>query len=228
MVQSPRKYASSNIYHVVARGVCHCIIFEDDKDRGRFLDYLDEVLKNNRGTLLAWCLMDNHYHLLLKVDQARLSEAMKWLNSSYALYFNSTHERDGHLFQGRFKSEPVETDEYLLTVIRYIHQNPVKGGIVPTCDFRWSSYRSYLGRCTAEHRQITSPDCGLHLLGGKDAFIRFHEMQNPNCRCIDTEETRISEPDNEMLQRAQQALGIYLWNALSGSRAPNETKHCES
>ena len=90
---------------------------------------------------------------------------------SYALYFNKRHGRDGHLFQGRYKSIPIESDEYYLTVLRYIHQNPEKARICQTSDYPWSSYRSYV-----RGRGLAHTEFALSLLGGVDSFIEFHKF----------------------------------------------------
>ena len=113
--------------------------------------------------------MGNHYHLLVTCDIAKLSAMMHKLNVSYAMYFNTKYERDGHLFQGRFKSVPVNSDEQYLTVLRYIHQNPEKAGICPTVAYPWSSYRSYI-----RGSGIASRELALSLLGGIEEFEAFH------------------------------------------------------
>jgi REP element-mobilizing transposase RayT len=164
-----REEAESGYYHVIARGVNHCEIFFDDRDRTHFLDLLSDLAKECSVTLFAWCLMSNHYHLLVNASLASLGVMMRRLNASYALYFNTKYERDGHLFQGRFKSVPIESDEQFLTVVRYIHQNPEKAGICRTREYPWSSYRSYL-------TELGFVDTGfaLSLLGGKNRFVAFH------------------------------------------------------
>ncbi|WP_051254978.1 transposase [Pontibacillus marinus] len=102
------------------------IVFHRDEDRLRFLDTLKRYKLENEIQVLAWCLMDNHVHLLLKEKDKSISALMKRLGISYASYYNWTYRTNGHLFQDRFKSEVVESDSYLATVVRYIHMNPVK------------------------------------------------------------------------------------------------------
>jgi len=185
VTRGPRRVSGSNIYHVVSRGVSHCIIFEDDADRNRFLEELADVSADEGAEIYGWCLMDNHYHILIKLEIEKLSAAMKRLGSAYALYFNKRHERDGHLFQGRFKSEPVESDEYFLTVLRYIHQNPLKAGVCGSCDYPWSSYRAYAGLKSAVRPDLVSTRMALGLLGGVREMRDFHAVVDFGSPCCD-------------------------------------------
>lgn len=120
-------------------------IFRDDKDRLRFIDTLYEKKQGNRFYLHAFCLMDNHVHLMISEANEDISTTMKRITVSYVNYFNKKYERVGHLFQDRFKSETIEGDSYVISLARYIHQNPVKAAMVKTADeFKWSSCNSYL------------------------------------------------------------------------------------
>lgn len=120
-------------------------LFFDDEDRARFINILYDKSKDNRYIIYAYCLMDNHVHLLINEGSESISTIMKRINVSYAYYFNRKYGRIGHLFQDRFKSEAVEDDAYLLAAIRYIHNNPVKASIVnDAINYRWSSYHLYI------------------------------------------------------------------------------------
>lgn len=186
MVRSARKRAESEVYHVMTRGVGRQVIFEDDADRRFYLAVLTEELASHDGELLAWSLMDNHVHLLVRMRLEELSELMRALGSAYASFFNRRHDRVGHLFQDRFRSEPVESEAYLLTVVRYIHQNPVAAGLAPSCEYRWSSYRAYLGLpCEGVP---TECDTVFSMLGGVDGFVGFHRALDDDAACIDVEE----------------------------------------
>ena len=204
MARSVRKRAESEVYHVMARGVGRQIIFEDDADRRFYLSVLRDELLARDADLIAWCLMDNHVHLLLRVRLEELSELMRALGSAYASFFNRRHDRVGHLFQDRFKSEPVDTDAYLLTAVRYIHQNPVAAGLSPTCDYRWSSYRAYLG--LACEGVPTECDTVLEMLGGVDGFARFHQGLDETAACIDVGARRTLSQER-VRQIADVALG---------------------
>ncbi len=134
-------------YHVINRGNRNEVIFESVRDKEMFLEYLDGAAERFSLSVHTYCLMDNHYHLLVETPQANLSHALQWLNVSYATYFNRKHQRNGHLFQGRFKAILVEADEYLKILSRYIHLNPVRAKIVSAPEeYFWSSYRAFLGR----------------------------------------------------------------------------------
>ena len=146
MSREPRKTSEANLYHAICRGSGRQIIFEDDEDRQTFLDLLVHDKQQAKGRILAWCLMDNHVHLLVEMELATLSRYMRSVLSKYAVYFNKKYARTGHLFQGRFSSEPINDDSYLLNVVRYIHLNPSKPGIACSEDYPWSSYGEYLGR----------------------------------------------------------------------------------
>ncbi len=132
------------MYHVLSRGNERRDIFYDDDDRRTFLNTLGEMAQRFEIELLAYVLMNNHYHLLLRSLRANLSRAMQWLGATYTNRFNARHARSGHLFQGRFKSMLVENDAYLMGLSFYIHRNPLRAGMVKRlADYPWSSYRFY-------------------------------------------------------------------------------------
>ncbi|KUK27741.1 MAG: Transposase [Acetothermia bacterium 64_32] len=134
------------LYHITSRGNAGEPIFLDDEDRLTFLDILAEVVKRYRFLCHAYCLMGNHYHLLIETQEANLSRGIRQLNGVYTQAFNRRHGRYGHLFQGRYKAILVEKDPYLLEVARYIVLNPVRAGVVKQPGrWRWSSYRSTAG-----------------------------------------------------------------------------------
>jgi len=134
-------------YHVINRGNRNEVIFEGVRDKEMFLEYLDRATERFSLSIHTYCLMGNHYHLLVETAQANLSHAVQWLNVSYATYFNRKHQRNGHLFQGRFKAILVEADEYLKILSRYIHLNPVRAKLVSAPEeYLWSSYRAFVGK----------------------------------------------------------------------------------
>jgi REP element-mobilizing transposase RayT len=132
------------LYHVLSRGNDRRDVFVDDDDRSMFLKCLAEAGERFAIDVLAYVLMGNHYHILLRTRRANLSKAMQWLGVSYTIRFNRRHSRSGHLFQGRFRSMLVQNDAYLLQLSYYIHRNPLRAGLVKRlADYRWSSYRPY-------------------------------------------------------------------------------------
>ena len=134
------------LYHVTARGNARADIYLDTADRRQFMQLLRNTLDRYDWSCHAYCLMDNHYHLLLETNTASLSKGMKFLNGTYTQYFNRRHQRVGHVFQGRFKAILVQKDSHLLELTRYIVLNPVRAQMVHNPeDWPWSSYRAMLG-----------------------------------------------------------------------------------
>jgi REP element-mobilizing transposase RayT len=138
---------SGALYHITARGNRQEDIFEDDGDREKFLSILEEVCERFNCICHAYCLMSNHYHLIIETPDANLSKGMRQLNGVYTQSFNRAHNRVGHVFQGRYKAINVEKDSYLLELSRYIVLNPVRAKMARTArDWRWSSYRAMIGQ----------------------------------------------------------------------------------
>ena len=134
-------------YHVINRGNGGEKIFKNVRDREKFLEYLATAVERFSVVVHTYCLMSNHFHLLLQTQEANLSKAIQWLNVSYATYFNKKRQRSGHLFQGRFKAILVDADEYLEQLSRYIHLNPVQAKIVAApVEYPWSSYPAFVGK----------------------------------------------------------------------------------
>ena len=146
MPRPPREFAPGAVYHVYSRGSNRQAIFALDADRGDFLYCLDGVVSNSRLRCLAYCLMENHYHLVLETGDGELSRALKALNGRYALRFNRRHNRDAHLFKNRFGAIRQDSDSQLLWTLRYTVRNPVEQGLCASPEeWRWSSYRSSIG-----------------------------------------------------------------------------------
>ena len=164
-----RQQCESNLYHVIIRGEGRMLIFEDGLDREAFLDLLRRQRAECSVEVIAWCLMGNHAHLLLRAELANISAFMERVERPYARHFNNRHDHVGHLFQGRFKSIPIVGDPQLLETVRYIHRNPVEGGLTESCEYEWSSYGEYLGQSG-----ICSTSLALEMLGGQREFERFH------------------------------------------------------
>ena len=168
-----RKPSEFHIYHVMNRGTGKQLIFEDDIDRKLFLKLLTESLGKRGVDNLCWCLMGNHFHLLLQGEMAGISFCMKEVCAKYARKFNMRHDRTGHLFQGVFLSEAINDETYLLAVVRYIHRNPVKAGISANCEYCWSSYLAYT-RGWAPTEAVCNTSLILGLFESIDDFEAFH------------------------------------------------------
>jgi len=131
-------------YHVTSRGNERKPVFKSKRDREKFLEYLESASERYGAVVHVYCLMDNHYHLLIETPAGNLSQIMQHINSAYTTYFNVKRQRSGHLFQGRYKSILVQADEYAKELSRYIHLNPVRAGMVETPEeYQWSSYMYY-------------------------------------------------------------------------------------
>lgn len=157
MARKPREKSRSGTYHVMLRGVNRQIVFFWPDDYQHFMTYLlrardtttaGEPVSQPNFQVYAYCLMDNHVHLLLHLDEEvnSIGDVVRRLSTAYAVYFNRKYERVGHLFQDRFRSEPCDSAEYLNTLYSYIHLNPVKAGLCAApADYEWSSYRELVG-----------------------------------------------------------------------------------
>jgi len=145
MPRNARRKSSTGVYHVVMRGINKKRIFEEEQDYQKYLDTLSKYKKICGYELYAYCLMSNHIHLLMKEGREDLGNVFRRIGASFVYWYNRKYSRSGHLFQGRYKSEAVETDRYFLTVMRYIHQNPLKAGMVKEIQaYPWSSYHEYI------------------------------------------------------------------------------------
>jgi REP element-mobilizing transposase RayT len=154
MARQERKSSSTGVHHVMIRGVNRQNIFEDEADHKQFRKILFSYKRVSGFKLFAYCLMGNHAHLLLKIGEEPLGSVMKRIEVSYVSWYNRKYERSGHLFQDRFKSEPIEQENHLLSAVRYIHQNPMKAGLCDKAEkYAWSSYLAYIGGNT--HRDET-------------------------------------------------------------------------
>lgn len=153
------------VYHVTARGDRQEPIYTDDRDRVAFLDVLAQAMDRFDAQVLAYCLMGNHYHLVLHTRSANLSRLMRHLNGVYTQGFNRRHAVVGHLFQGRYGAILVDRDAYLLALCRYVERNPVAAGIVAAPDaWAWSSCRAHLGQ-VATPIWLDTDGLHAHLLG---------------------------------------------------------------
>ena len=211
MPRKPRVKSRNGIYHVMLRGANKQEIFHDDRDNKKFLDTLKKYKDESGMSVYAWCLMNNHAHLLVKEAEEGLSVTMKRITVSYAAYYNLKYQTTGHLFQDRFRSESVESRRYFMTVIRYIHQNPVKAGIVERIDgWPWSSYLAYFGQKTYPDDllksnkvlQMVSEDLTI----AREKFKEFNEQNNQD-ECMDEGWKRRRLTDEQAREEINHLLG---------------------
>ncbi|MCT8137699.1 transposase [Anaerobacillus sp. CMMVII] len=152
MARKLRIYFGGATYHITNRGNRREAVFYDDEDRNRYLKILEETRAIYPFILHSYCLMSNHIHLLLETIDHHPKEIMKMINSRYAIYFNKRHELVGHLFQGRYGAEIIDTPQYFLEASRYIHLNPVEAKMVERPqDYPWSSYQAFISDSKNPH-----------------------------------------------------------------------------
>lgn len=182
MPRTARKKSSTGIYHIMLRGINRQQIFEDEEDRQRLMETLLRYRDECGYTVYAYCLMGNHIHLLLKEGKHELDAVIKRIAGSYAYWYNWKYHRSGHLFQDRFKSEPVEDDGYYLTVLRYIHQNPVKANLCKNVeDYPYSSVQEYLNQ-----PELVDTSFTFSMLSCLE-FIDYHK-QIADDKCLEMED----------------------------------------
>ena len=181
MPRKARKLSSINIYHVMIRGNRKQDIFLEDEDRFKFIKVLKKTKQKKEYMLYAYCLMNNHVHLLIKEKDEQLSQTMKRINVSYVNYFNQKYQQIGHLFQDRLRSEPIEDENYLLAVLSYIHNNPLNAFIAKNLEeYAWSSYCLYIKELSQRNTLIECKDILSLFSPDKDKaidlFVRYHRQ----------------------------------------------------
>ena len=177
-MSQPRRISTTGFYHVILVGNNHQRIFEDREDCRKFLYVLSDSRQTYGFTVLAYCLMSNHVHLLIRPGKIELSNVFMSFGARYVRWYNEKYARTGHLFQERYKSKPVDDLPYLLTVVRYIHLNPVKAGICRTPQqYEFSSYSSYF-------KDPLIDSAFMMTLMSRDKFTEFHSVPNDD-ECMD-------------------------------------------
>ena len=198
MPRTAREKSESGIYHIMLRGINQQNIFEDEEDNKKFIDILERYKTEIGYKIYAYCLMGNHVHLLVKEGKEEFSNTMKRIGTAYVYWYNWQYGRKGHLFQDRYKSEAVENDRYFLTVLRYIHQNPIKAGLVKDIEtYEWSSYKEYIGE-----KGIVDTDFVLSMWDTDrdksiQSFIVFNAEISTD-ECLEVTEVRKTISDKEI------------------------------
>ena len=180
MARHARIKSSTGIYHVMIRGINKEKVFIKDIHKTKLLEIINDIKREIEFSIIAYCIMDNHLHLLVKDKDDNLAVVMKKLSVKYAMFYNKVQDRYGYVFQNRFKSEAVENENYLLYVIRYIHNNPVKANITKNLlDYKWSSINDYINDsnkilCDVYKNMV------LEYFKTKNEFIKFHSIYDTN------------------------------------------------
>ncbi len=205
MARYARRKSSSKIYHIMLRGINRMLVFLDDHDRYRFLDTIDRMKKEGEYEILAYCLMGNHVHLIMKEGKDTIEISLKRIGVSYAYFFNKKYHRVGHVFQDRFRSEAIEDDSYLIAAARYIHNNPVKAGMVERVwDYPWSSYHDYVKTGQASEKVNTEILLSIFSEDETVAIRLFKEYTNQ------TSEDKFIDIDNNIEKPEKQVLNPVL------------------
>ena len=214
------------------RGINHQNIFEEQEDYYQFLYTLDMMAQSyeSDGTpsgknyiLYAYCLMSNHIHLLIREREDKIGMAIKRIASSYVYYYNRKYSRDGHLFRERFKSEPVNDMAYFVTLLRYIHQNPVKAGMVNNVhDYEFSSWHEYEDKNSTQF-----PLCDTRIVLNRIPFNELNDLVNEtlsdDVTCMDIEDaSKVRPSDDQVMMLIKEKTGAT--NSCAFQQLPAEIK----
>lgn len=202
MARLAREISENGLYHIVFRGVNRQRIFEESLDYKKLSDILIELKQEMKYQIYAYCFMSNHVHILLKEkNMGDISLIMKRLLTKYARWYNIKYERSGALIANRYKSKPIEVDEYFLSVVRYIHQNPTRAKITDKIEeYEWSSYKEYIN----DEQGLTDKSFVLDMLT-KETFVEFHQEEENSIFIVDD---RIRISDDEIRRKIHKETGI--------------------
>jgi putative transposase len=193
MPRTARKTAENGIYHVMVRGINRQRLFECEDDYRKYLAILAQCGQMSGFSVYAYCLMDNHVHLLIRPRLETLETAMKRIGIRYAAWFNKRYERTGHLFQDRYASELIDSDEYFMTVLRYIHWNPVKGGLAENVgEYKYDSFSDY---CQAKPGMITDTAYAQEIAPGQMLTEYLRAPSDDQCLDIGRTGKRLSDQE---------------------------------
>ena len=195
MGRTARKYSISGYMHVIERGIGKQLIFEDEQDYRYYLLLLRKYSKEAAVSVCAYCLMDNHVHLLMCDKNRQLSIMMKKIGVCYTHYFNTKYERTGHLFQDRFLSEPIDSLGYLLTAYRYILNNPVKAKICRVSEYPWSSYGEFYNA-----NSFVDTSWLKETLGEQYPYEKFMELSDYD-NCLEFEKDKSDQFARQIIKR---------------------------
>ena len=208
MPRKARKKSPTGIYHVVLRGINKQAIFDDAEDYRKLLTILKNYQEKCGYEIYAYCLMNNHIHLLIIEGAEDLGLVFRRLGVAYVFWYNWKYDRCGHLFQDRYKSQVVDSDRYFLTVLRYIHQNPWKAGMTRSVTaYPWSSYGEYI-----EGRRICNIEYVLSLFSENEKeaiklFEEFSSVENTD-QCLEYDEESIRLIDSEAAKIIKSVSGL--------------------
>ena len=215
MSRQARKRSSSGIYHIMLRGVNQQQIFEDKEDNEYFLQVLKKCKAISDFKLFAYCLMGNHIHLLIQEGLEPVEQIMKRIAGRFVYWYNIKYQRTGHLFQDRFKSEPVEDDAYFLTVLRYIHQNPIVAHICKKIeDYEYSSYNDFL-----KDTDLIDTEFVFGIIPKEDFAIFNKEKTKADCIDIDNKVvTKVTDQQaKKIIEKISKCKNVSEFQLLEGN-----------
>ncbi|WP_371367084.1 hypothetical protein SRRS_11890 [Sporomusa rhizae] len=202
MARAARIKGESGIYHVMIRGINKQLILEDEEDNQKLKTVLQECRELCGYEIYAYCFLGNHIHLLIKEGKESLEQIFKRIGARYVYYFNQKYKRVGHLFQDRFKSEPIKDESYLLTVLSYIHNNPVQAGMSKKAsEYRWSSYEEYM-----EPSSLVNVEFVLGMIT-KEQFVELHKRVIKD-NILDISEDNFRITDNEAVRMIKETYSV--------------------
>lgn len=210
MPRKARKFSNTKVYHIMLRGNDKQDIFFEEQDYKKFMKEILNTKEKYQYELYAYCLMTNHVHMIVFDKTDNLSKIMQSLAVSYSSYFSKKYDKVGHLFQNRFFSKCVETQEYLIQLCRYIHQNPVKANISKVEEYRWSSYQEYIKESKIIEKKKIMSIFGKTELESMKNFIDFHKREKEDKYGNDYIEYEMLEKltDNELKEIIEKLLEI--------------------
>lgn len=214
MARQARRESTTGYYHVMMRGINREFLFRRDADKASFMELVREQQASGLFEVLAWCVMDNHVHMVLKAEKSSLSKAIKIISLKFAAHYNREQKRIGPAFGDRFRSENIEDDSYLLGALRYIHKSPVKAGLaMDVAQYRWSSFCEYLGLSqyvAAEQKAFVLGLFGGHL----QSFVAFHAEEDD----ADYLETKEDAEHNQQIRAAHAVERFCQENGVTDAR----------
>jgi putative transposase len=200
MPRAARIKSETGIYHIMLRGINRQNIFNDEEDNEKFIEALKKSKEISNFEIYAYCLMGNHVHIVIYEREEGIDQIIKRIGTRYAYWYNKKYERMGHLFQDRYKSEPVEDNAYFLTVLRYILRNPIKAGLCKRIEeYKWSSYSEYI-----KGSGTTDTQYALDILSRKkeeqrDVFMEYINTSTDD-ECLELEEKKNRRTDEEVIK----------------------------
>jgi len=198
MPRKPRQHSEIDIYHIVVKGINSQLLFEETKDYLKYLEILKYHKENCNFDLFAYCLMSNHVHLLIRINTDPLESIFKKINTAYANWFNMKYCRSGPLQDGRYYSEPIDSLDYLLSALRYIHKNPLKANLEKSVGskYPWNSYQAYM----KENDILVDTKFILSEFNSTHDFVEFHSYDSDST-FLDLHNIRRRLPDDVAIEK---------------------------